>query len=379
MGLIRVGLGAIVGTFADQWKEYFCCDAMGNDVLVCRGQKMTNGKNNGHDNIITAGSGIAVADGQCMVIVEDGKVVEVCAEPGNFTFDKSSEPSLFTGKFGEALAQTIDAIAKRVTFAGETGKDQRVYYINTKEILDNKFGTLNPVPFRICDSRINLDVDVTLKCSGTYTFRIFDPVLFYESVAGNVVSEFTKDEISDQLRSELVGALQPALGKLSALGLRPSELVNYNKELANGLNQELDSEWGERGIEVVKVSLTSVTLPADQQQMITDAQKAAMLTNKEIADANVTSARIDALRKAAENPNGPAIALAGINMVEQTSNNMKVDTQDSWTCSQCGAKNVGNFCSNCGSPRVAANWTCPQCGTVNVGNFCSNCGGKKPQ
>ena len=379
MGLIRVGLGAIAGTFADQWKEYIYCDAMGNDVLVARGQKMTNGKNNGHDNIITAGSGIAVADGQCMVIVEDGKVIEVCAEPGNFTFDNSSEPSLFTGSFGEALAQTIDTIAKRFTFAGETGKDQRVYYINTKEIMDNKFGTLNPVPFRICDFRINLDVDVTLKCSGTYTFRVFDPVLFYESVAGNVRNEFTKDEISDQLRSELVGSLQPALGKLSALGLRPSELVNYTKELANGLNEELDSEWGQRGLEVVKISLTSVTLPADQQQMITDAQKAAMLTNPEIANANVTSAKIDALRKAAENQGGSILGLAGVNMVDQFANNMQQNVQvNGWTCSQCGAVNTGNFCSNCGTPRVSTSWTC-ECGTVNTGKFCSNCGGKKPE
>ncbi len=169
MGLIRAGLGAVGGVLADQWKEFFYCDAIDNDVLVVKGRKRTSGRSSntrGEDNIISNGSGIAVADGQCMIIVEQGKVVEVCAEPGEFTYDTSTEPSIFAGSLGESIKATFKTIGKRFTYGGDTGKDQRVYYFNTKEILDNKFGTATPIPFRVVDSRIQLDIDVSVRCNG---------------------------------------------------------------------------------------------------------------------------------------------------------------------------------------------------------------------
>ena len=134
MGLIKAGIGALGGVLADQWKEFFYCDALDMDTLVVKGQKRTSrrsSKTRGSDNIISNGSGIAVADGQCMIIVEQGKVVEVCAEPGEYTYDASTEPSIFAGKFGDSLKQTFQAVGKRFTYGGDTGKDQRVYYFNT--------------------------------------------------------------------------------------------------------------------------------------------------------------------------------------------------------------------------------------------------------
>ena len=135
MGLIKAGMGALGGTMADQWKEFFYCDAIDKDVLVVKGQKRTSKRSSntkGNDNIISNGSGIAVADGQCMIIVEQGEVVDLCAEPGEFVYDMSTEPSIFAGDLGESVRQVFQTIGKRFTYGGDTGKDQRVYYFNTK-------------------------------------------------------------------------------------------------------------------------------------------------------------------------------------------------------------------------------------------------------
>ena len=253
MGLIKAGMGALGGTLADQWKEFFYCDSLDKDVLMVKGQKRTSRRssNNGEDNIITNGSGIAVADGQCMLIVEQGRVVEVCAEPGEFTFDASTEPSVFTGNFGDSLAATFQTVAKRFTYGGDTGKDQRVYYINTKELIDNKFGTPNPIPFRVVDNKIGLDIDVSVRCSGVYSYKIADPLLFYTNVCGNVESEYTRDELDGQLKTEFISALQPAFGKLSDLELRPNQIVSHNTELEEAMNAALSAKWGElRGLKV---------------------------------------------------------------------------------------------------------------------------------
>ena len=253
MGLIKAGIGALGGTLADQWKEFFYCESMPKEVLVTKGQKRVGSRSSntkGSDNIISNGSGIAVADGQCMIIVEQGKVVEVCAEPGEFTYDTSTEPSIFSGKLGESIKETFRTIGKRFTYGGDTGKDQRVYYFNTKELIDNKFGTPNPIPFRVVDSKIGLDLDVSVRCSGVYSYRIADPLLFYTNVCGNVEKEYTRDELDSQLKTEFVSALQPAFGRLSELELRPNQIVTHNTDLENAMNTALSEKWGElRGSE----------------------------------------------------------------------------------------------------------------------------------
>ena len=363
MGLIKSALSAVSSTLADQYKEYFYCEALNNDVLVVKGQKQSTGGlfsgNHGSDNIISNGSGIVVADGQCMVIVDDGKIVEVAAEPGVFTFDTSSEPSIFSGSLGESLKASWEVLGKRISYGGETGHDQRVYYFNTKPIINNKFGTPNPVPFRVVDSRINLDVDVQIRCAGTYSFQIFDPVLFYTNVCGNVSDAYYVNELSETMRNELVSALQPALAKLSELQLRPSEIIAHNLEIEDGLNEALTHRWQEeRGIIVRNVALATVSLTEEAQKMITDAQRAAMYTNQNMVNAGLVDAHIQATKDAANNPAGAFAGFYGMNMANQMSGLQYVNSNQA---------------------PAAETWTCPQCGNTVAGNFCNVCGTRKPE
>ena len=401
MGLIKAGIGALGGTLADQWKEFFYCDSLDADVMVVKGQKRTSSRSSNtkaSDNIISNGSGIAVADGQCMIIVEQGKVVEVCAEPGQFTYDTSTEPSIFTGKLSTSIKESFKTIGKRFTYGGDTGKDQRVYYFNTKELIDNKFGTPNPIPFRVVDKNINLDIDVSVRASGVYSYKIADPLLFYANVCGNVEEEYLRENIDTQLKTEFVSALQPAFGKLSALGLRPNEIVTHNTELESAMNEALSSKWRElRGLEVVTVALGSVTLPEEDQELIKNAQRAAILRDPTMAAATLTGATADAMRTAAGNQNGAMAGFMGMGMAMNaagamgTQNLYAMGAQQNaqnaqnapaagavaggWVC-ECGAQNTGNFCTNCGKQK-ATGWVC-ECGAQNTGNFCTNCGKPKP-
>lgn len=389
-GVIGAGKNAIGGSMADQWKEFFYCDAIPADVLVVKGIKKTSGRsqNNGDDNVISNGSGIAVADGQCMIIVDNGKVVEICAEPGEYTFDTSSSPSIFAGNLGESIKATFSDMVSRFQYGGDAGKVQRVYYFNTKEIIDNKFGTANPVPFRVVDSKIGLDIDVALRCSGIYSYKIVDPILFYVNVCGNVNANYKRSELDSTLKTEFVSALQPALGRLSALELRPSQIIAHNTELENAMNDVLSDKWGKlRGIEVVSVALGTVTLPDEDAELIKQAQRNAQQaifnSNAQIAAGTITAATADAMRTAAGNSAGAMTGFMGMGMAQQNvgmAQNLfamggaqQPAQQAGWTCS-CGTVNTGKFCSNCGAQNpAAASWTC-SCGTVNTGKFCSNCG-----
>ena len=397
MGLIKA-IGAAVGTtFADQWKEFFYCDSLGKDTLVVKGQKRTSSRSSntkGSDNVISNGSGIAVADGQCMIIVEQGKVVEVCAEPGQFTYDTSTEPSIFSGKLGKSILDTFKTIGKRFTYGGDTGKDQRVYYFNTKEILDNKFGTANPVPFRVVDSKIGLDVDVSVRCSGLYSYKIVNPILFYTNVCGNITQEYTRAEIDSQLKTEFISALQPAFGKLSDLELRPNQIIQHNTDLENAMNEALSAKWGElRGLQVVSVALGSVTLPEEDAQMVKDMQKAAVLRDPTMGAATLVGAQADAMRAAANNQGGAMNGFIGMGMAMNAggmnAQNLyamgqqapakepaKAPAAGAWKCA-CGATMTGKFCTECGAKKPEDGWKCA-CGAVNKGKFCSECGAKKP-
>lgn len=398
MGLIQAGLGAVGGVLADQWKEFFYCEAMSSDTLMCKGVKQTSSRSSntrGNDNIISNGSGIAVADGQCMIIVEQGKVVEVCAEPGEFTYDTSTEPSIFTGKLGDSIKETFKLIGKRFAYGGDTGKDQRIYYFNTKEIVDNKFGTANPIMFRVVDSKINLDLDVSLRCSGVYSYKITDPLLFYTNVAGNVTENYKRETLDGQLKTEFISALQPAMAKLSDMELRPNQIIAHNTELENAMNETLSEKWGKlRGISVVTVALGSVTLPEEDAEMIKKAQRAAVNKDPLMAAATLTTAQAEAMTAAASNTSGNMSGFMGMGMAMNMGANqntqslytMGIQNQqaaaqpaDSWKCAKCGAMAHGNFCPECGSAKPAADagWTC-KCGTVNKGKFCSECGSPKP-
>ena len=345
---------------------------------------------------LPAGAGIAVADGQCMIIVEQGRIVEVCAEPGEYTYDTSTEPSIFAGSLGEGIRNTFHTIGKRFAYGGDTGKDQRVYYFNTKELIDNKFGTPSPIPFRVVDSRIGLDIDVSVRCSGVYSYRIADPLLFYTNVCGNVAYEYTRDELDHQLKSEFISALQPAFAKLSEMEMRPNQIVAHNTELENAMNVALSEKWGTlRGLVVVSIALGSVTLPEEDAELIKQAQRTAVMYDPGMAAATLVGAQADAMKSAASNSAGAMTGFMGMGMAMNNGNAMNVQNlftmgqqqaqqqqaaqsaANSWRCS-CGAMATGKFCSECGAPRpVDDRWMC-SCGTMNKGKFCQNCGAKNP-
>lgn len=396
MGLIKAALGAVGGTLADQWKEFFYCEALPKEVMVVKGEKAIGKRSSnkkGSDNIISDGSGIAVADGQCMIIVEQGKVVDICAEPGEYTYDTSSEPSIFVGPLGEGIKKTFQTIGKRFTFGGDTGKDQRVYYINTKELIDNKFGTANPIPFRVVDNNIGLDIDVAVRCSGVYSFKIADPILFYTNVAGNVADSYERDEIDSQLKTEFISALQPSFAEISKLGVRPSALPGYAEQLSEAMNLALSKKWGEiRGLKVVSIAMNPITLPEEDAELIKQAQRAAIMRNPNMAAATLVDAQSEAMRAAASNEAGAMTGFMGFGMAQQSGGanaqnlfamgqqqqvqQSQSSIQTGWTCS-CGAQNTGKFCSNCG--KQAPLTKCSNCGykpqdTNNLPKFCPECG-----
>ena len=395
MGLIHAAVGTATGVLADQWKEYFYCEALPNDTLAVKGRKRTTGRgsNHGNDNIISSGSVIAVADGQCMLIVEQGKIVDVCAEPGEYQYDASTEPSIFSGNLGDSIKEVFKVVGKRFTFGGETAKDQRIYYFNTKEIPGNKYGTPSPVPFRVVDQNVGLDIDISVRCFGEYSFRLTNPLLFYTNVCGNVTSDYKVDQLSGQMRTELLTALQPAFARISEQGIRYSALPAHTTELADALNQELSAKWSDvRGMEIVSVGVSSVKASEEDEAMIKELQRNAAFKNPNMAAAHLVGAQAAAMQAAAANENGAAMGFMGMNMAQgaggvsaQSLYQMGAQAPaapaaDSWTCPTCGKPATGKFCAECGTkkPEAPAGWTCPSCGTVNKGKFCAECGAKKP-
>lgn len=388
MGLIHAAIGSASGVLGDQWKEYFYCEAIPADTLVVKGRKKQTLKssNTSTDNIITNGSIIVVADGQCMIIVEDGKVVDYCAEPGDYKYDSSTEPSLFDGgKLADNIKAVFENMGKRFTFGGESPKDQRIYYFNTKELPGNKYGTPNPIPFRVVDNRAGIDIDVAIKCFGEYSLRITNPILFYTNVCGNVSSEYTRGGLDSQMKSELLTALQPAFAQISSKQIRYSELPAHTMELADELNKILSPKWKElRGIEIVSFGINSVVADEKDEAMLQDLQKAAAFKDPTMAAAYTVGQSGQAMVDAANNANGSANGFVGVGMAQNLAGNTAASlyaagqtinpaNTASWTCS-CGTANTGNFCSNCGKPNPNGAWTC-SCGQVNNGgNFCSNCG-----
>ena len=402
MGLIKAALGAAGGVLGDQWKEYFYCEALPENVLATKGRKKVTGRSsnrNGEDNIISSGSVIAVADGQCMLIVEQGKIVEVCAEPGEFVYDASTEPSIFAGSLGASIGAVFKNIGKRFTFGGEAPKDQRVYYFNTKELVGNKYGTPSPVPFRIVDRNVGLDVDISIRCFGEYSYRISNPLLFYTNICGNVTGEYTRDKIEGQLKTELLTALQPAFAKISDMGIRYSSLPGHTMEMAQALNEVLSSKWRDlRGLEIVSFGVSSVKASEEDEKMIKELQRNAAFRDPTMAAAHLVGAQAAAMQSAAANENaGPAMAFMGMNMAAnaggvnaQNLYQMGAQQQtacpaqaaapaaNAWTCPSCGASATGKFCPECGTKKPESNtWTC-SCGAVNKGKFCAECGAKKP-
>ena len=400
MGLIKAAFGSAGGVLADQWREYFYCDSMSADMLMVKGQKRTSRRSSntkGSDNIITSGSVIAVNEGQAMMIVDQGAIVEFTAEPGEFTWDASTEPTIFYGGLGQGVKTSWNTFKRRFTFGGDTGKDQRVYFFNLKEIMGNKYGTPTPVPFRVVDQNIGLDIDVSVRCNGEYSYRITDPLLFYRNVCANVADTFYRADIDSQLKSEFLTHLQPAFAKISAMGIRYSALPGHTVELSQAMNEVLTAKWADRrGISVVTVGVNSVTIPAEDEAMIKELQKSAVFRNTNMAAAHMVQAQAEAMKAAANNQGGAMMGFMGMNMAQQAGGMnaaqlYQMGQQQSaapapapaapaangWKCS-CGATATGKFCTECGARKPEqSGWTCA-CGAVNKGKFCPECGARKP-
>ena len=398
MGLIKAALGSVGNVLADQWKEYFYCDSMAANVLVTKGKKRTSSRSSntkGSDNIISNGSVIAVNEGQCMMIVEQGKIVEFAAEAGEYTWNSSSEPTIFQGGL-EGLEGSWETLKRRFAFGGDTAKDQRVYFFNLKELVGNKYGTPAPIPFRVVDNNIGLDMDVSIRCNGEYSYKIADPMLFYKNVCGNVSPDYTRDQLDSQLKSEFLTALQPAFARISAQGIRYSALPGHTMELAQAMNEVLSGKWGAtRGLAIVAVGVNSVTASAEDEATIKELQKSAVFRNTNMAAAHMVQAQAEAMKTAAGNKNGAMMGFMGMNMAQSAggfnaASLFQMGQQqpaapapaapaagaNTWKCS-CGAVNTGKFCMECGASKPADGWVC-SCGAVNKGKFCSECGAKKP-
>ena len=208
MGLFKEEKEAIGTTMHDQWKDIISCENMTNDVLMMR--KTTD------TGEITKKSIIRVLPGQCAVIIQNGKVLDATAEEGDYLFDESLTPSFFAGNFGAVFKD----MWQRFTFGGGTPNKQAVYFFNLKEIMDNKFGTATPIPYQDWSHPIPNQMTggvsplaVKVKCYGKYTFKITDPALFLREIAGTA-EKYTKEEIEDQMRSEVIAVFQNVLNEL---------------------------------------------------------------------------------------------------------------------------------------------------------------------
>ena len=403
MGLISAGLNALNGTLASQWKEYFYADALPDNVLATKAMKRTKGRFGGSrtedDNVISEGSVIAVADGQCMMIVDQGKIVDFCAEPGEYIYEMGGEPSLFWGEFsGEKVRTILRTTFDRLSFGGQAGTDQRVYYFNTREIVGNKYGTPSAVPFRVVDQNIGLDIDVSIRCFGEYSYRVTNPMLFYTNVCGNIEGDYTRDRIDSQLKSELLTALQPAFARISAMGIRYSALPGHTLEITGALNEVLSEKWADlRGVEIVSFGMNSVKASEEDEAMIKELQRNAVFRNANMAAAHLVGAQAQAMQDAAKNAGGAVNGFMGMNMAQGGGMNaaqlfqMGAQQQaqpsapaqtaaNGWKCS-CGAAATGKFCPECGAkkPEPMAGWKCPACGAQATGKFCPECGAKKPE
>ena len=409
MGLIKAFTGSVGGNLADQWKEYFYCDSMSSDVLICKGHKKTSSRSSntkGSENVISDGSVIAVSDGQCMLIVDGGKVVELCAEPGEFRYSSDTSPSIFTGSLGKGILNTFRDIGKRFTFGGDTGRDQRIYYVNTKEIVGNKYGTATPVPFRVVDRNIGLDIDIAIRCNGEYSYKITDPILFYTNVTGNVSENYSRSSIDSQLKSELLTALQPAFAKISDMGIRYSSLPGHTSEIADALNDVLSQKWvNSRGISIASFGVNSVAASEEDEQLIKDLQRKSVFRDASMGAAAMVDAQSEAMKAAASNSGGAMLGFMGMGVAQNVGGNnaqnlyavaaqqqaaqqqaaqqqaarQSAPDANSWKCPKCQTQNSGKFCLECGEkkPSGSQSWTC-SCGKINSGKFCPECGAKRP-
>lgn len=387
MGLVKAFTGSAFSYIADMWEDYIYCDSLSNDTLLQKGHAKKSGGagTSADDNVITQFSKIAVNAGQTLIIVEDGRIVDFTAEQGGYEYNFDTEPSAFCGNFGEGLKTSFEQMRERFAFGGRAGKDQRAYFVNTKEILNNKFGFGN-VPYR--DSEFNLTI--SLQGFGSYAFHIVNPVVFYSNISGNVQEKYTKNILELQIRSELQDAILPALGEMAKSGLKYDELPSNTKALTNLLKEKTKELWRDtRGIEIVSLTFSTIIPDEESIDKIRDLQESRVYSgNKAMLGARVGAAQANAMESAAENKSGAVNGFMGMGMA-QNSGGVNVaelmretqpienDENNIWEC-ECGMKNTMLFCPKCGKQKQEKR-TCPKCKFIFPDElrgmrFCPNCG-----
>jgi membrane protease subunit (stomatin/prohibitin family) len=387
MGLIKAAVGAVGSTLHDQWKEYIKCEDLGNDILM---KKVTTS-----NGIITKDSAIQVAPGQIAIILDNGKILDATAEEGMFYFDQSTSPSFFAGQFGEVFKE----MWTRFTYNGGTNKEQAVFYVNAKEIMDNKFGTPAPIPYQdwshpipnqMTGSMSPLRVEV--KCFGKYTFKISDPAVFMSRIAGTS-DEYRKDDICEQMRSEVISSFQNVLNELGNSNHKVPvlELPSSTDEIKATMDEKVfDQPIRDRGISIVTFNVESVTLDEESNKKIDNYE---LSSNSFMQQGTLTGAYAQAVQDAANNANGAANGFMGIGMMNMASGGVIGGVaQGNNQNTQGATQNYDPYAQNNGQPaqQAAPQQTeeleaqptngakfCPNCGSkATGGNFCSNCGNK---
>ncbi|MDR1851501.1 MAG: SPFH domain-containing protein [Propionibacteriaceae bacterium] len=427
MGLIQAFKGTVGGALADQWLDYFVVPQMDADVLMVNAAKASGARSSNTKStpdVISSGSKFIVGESQAVAVVDNGIVIEFTAEPGAYEYDSKTEPSIFAGSgLAANLTAVFQAGIERFKFGGTAPKFQRLYYFNLKELIGNKYGTATPIPFRVTDANIGLDIDTAVRMNGEYSLKLVNPILFYQNVAAGQNDAYRYGgELESQMKSEFMTALQPALAQISAQGVRYSAIPGYTQDLVKIVNDQLSAKWRDlRGIEMVSLGINSMTLPPDDEKMIKDLQRTAVNRDASMAAATLASAQADAMRAAASNEAGATTGFIGMgfaqqaggmsagNLFQQAAANGQGPAQHypvaagggfpgaapaapaagatgaapaGWTCPNCGhAGNMGKFCEECGQPRPAGApvYKCDKCGWVppdpqNPPKFCQECG-----
>lgn len=409
MGIVRAVVDSVGGGLADTWLEVIEPSDMNATTVMCPGvSKGRNDRRNnntkGTANSISNGSIIHVYDGQMMLIVDGGAVVDYSAEPGYFEVKNSSLPSLFNGQFGDSIKETFN----RVRFGGITPTSQRVVYMNLKPMEGIKFGTQEPVSYY----DPNYDIDVNVRAFGKFSVEIVDPIKFYKTIIStsdvtNMRPVDMETLIAQRYDQEVITALAPALSQLSMQGVRISQVVGHTKELCDALKENLKETWvEERGIQLKQVGIT-INLDPETKELLKQRSQVAMFNRPDLRETMVQQNISQGIRDAGSNPGGAGNAMLGIGMMMNGSqgfmntasnNNMQQMQQmqqqqmqqqmqqpqqqpaaGGWTCACGKAGNTGKFCAECGKPKPAeqGSWKCA-CGATNTGKFCAECGKQKP-
>ena len=384
MGLIKAAASAVGSTLHDQWKEYIKCDDLGQDILM---KKVTT-----KNGIITKNSAIQVAPGQIAVVFQNGKVLDATAEEGIFTFDESVMPSFFAGDFGDVFKE----MWTRFTYGGGVNKEQAIFYINAKEIIDNKFGTPSPIPFQDWSHPIPNQMTgsvtplrVQVKCFGKYTFKISDPCTFMSKIAGTA-EEYRKDDICEQMRSEVIGAFQNVLNELGNSNHKVPvlELPSSTDEIKQTMDEKVfDQPIRDRGISLVGFVVESVTLDDESNEKI---DKYELAGNSFMQQGSLVGDYGKAMKDAANNANGAVNGMMGVGMVGMASGGVVGGAAAGSFQNQGATANIDPYAQGGAAVGAAVetqpadgNATgsdikfCPNCGEkATSGNFCTKCGTK---